>query len=585
MNKSNVVRVGAWLLLVALVASLLIGCSAPVAADVTTSEISYTGALDVSYEDALDATSQLALGTLRLERTADAVTEAQAAALLPLWQALQGGELQGESEQYAVLRQIEATMTGAQVAAIAELRLTTQDAQGWLETQEAAATDASEQASGNAKMPAGMPAGMSEEQLVRVRAQVSGVMLSGRSASQVLTREVIELLVVRSGLADEGAAQPAVAQVVGQATDRESTGATEVSVTKESSAVTESSTGTELSAVVEDAVAAQDDTTPAEAHAAGRDSAQEPESLATECTESVVYVVQAGDSLVAIAAAYGVTVEAIVEANGIEDPNAIYAGQALIIAEPGRIPEPAALAASAQAESEPKTVASTTVVGALEWLPDTDPGPPFTIEVSANRATQDPLVEQSQTYLVTGVVRNDGDRTYAVSDVLVTFYDAEGFRGTFDPAIRDGKLVGGEWNWHGQTEAEFAALLLAPGEAWPFRVSITAQDMASFLIHPDAAATERESVPVEWNEVRLVNEGTAYVRISGTATNANAFKVKNVTATGVLLDGNGQIVSLGSVYVLQEGIEPGDSVQFDIRVEKEPYATYQLYAQAERDWD
>ena len=303
----------------------------------------------------------------------------------------------------------------------------------------------------------------------------------------------------------------------------------------------------------------------------------------------MVYVVQAGNSLAAIAAAYGVTVEAIVEANGIDDPNTIYAGQALVIVEPGRIPEsatlaPSALAASVQAQSEPETVVAAPAAQALEWLPDTDPGPPLTIEVSANRATQDPLVEQSQTYLVTGIVRNDGDQTYAVSEIGVTFYDAEGFRGTFDPAIRDGKVVGGEWNWHGQTEAEFAAFLLAPGEEWPFSVAMTAQDMASFLIHPDATATGRESASVELSDVTVVDPGTGYVRISGTATNANAFKIKNVTVSGALLDADGQIVSLGSVYVLQEDIESGESVHFDVHVEMEPFVRYQLYAQAERDW-
>jgi hypothetical protein len=134
------------------------------------------------------------------------------------------------------------------------------------------------------------------------------------------------------------------------------------------------------------------------------------------------------------------------------------------------------------------------------------------------------------------------------------------------------------------TEADFAPLLLAPGEEWPFSVEITAQDMASFVIHPDAVATGRESAPVALSDIVLVDEGTGYLRISGTATNHNAFVVQNVTVSGVLLDVNGQIVSLGSTYVLQDHIESGESVAFEVRVEKEPYADYQLYAQAERDW-
>ena len=43
------------------------------------------------------------------------------------------------------------------------------------------------------------------------------------------------------------------------------------------------------------------------------------------------YTVQAGDSLGAIAAKFGVTVDAIVQANSITDPNIILPGETLII--------------------------------------------------------------------------------------------------------------------------------------------------------------------------------------------------------------------------------------------------------------
>jgi LysM repeat protein len=291
--------------------------------------------------------------------------------------------------------------------------------------------------------------------------------------------------------------------------------------------------------------------------------------------------VRAGGSLAGIAAAYGVSIASIVEANGIQDANQIQVGQELVIPEPLQVPE---VADTAPETPVVQPVAVTAPEPALEELEDTDPGPPLTIEVSANRVTQDPLVEQSRQYLVTGVVRNDGEETYAVSAILATFFDAEGFRGTIDRKIRDGHVVSAEWNWHGQTEAEFAALLLAPGEEWPFSVTITAQDMASFLLHPDAVATERESVPVQLSDVQLIDEGTDYLRIRGTATNANTFEIKNVTVSAVLRDASGEIVSLGSTYVIHEEISPGESVHFDVRVAKQSYVEYELYAQAERDW-
>jgi len=58
-----------------------------------------------------------------------------------------------------------------------------------------------------------------------------------------------------------------------------------------------------------------------------------------------------------------------------------------------------------------------------------------------------------------------------------------------------------------------------------------------------------------------------------------------VTVSGVLLDAGSHIVSVGSTYGLESGIRPGASVSFDLRVSKEAYASYQLYAQAERDWN
>jgi LysM repeat protein len=52
----------------------------------------------------------------------------------------------------------------------------------------------------------------------------------------------------------------------------------------------------------------------------------------------IVYVVQAGDSLSGIALKFDLPVEALAEANGIEDPNVIKVGQELIIPGPTAIP-------------------------------------------------------------------------------------------------------------------------------------------------------------------------------------------------------------------------------------------------------
>ncbi len=79
------------------------------------------------YPDALSLRNQLALGILELEDTADAVTPAQAAQLLPLWQALSAldaSSMAAPEEIAAVQNQIVAALTPAQIAAVDQLQLT-----------------------------------------------------------------------------------------------------------------------------------------------------------------------------------------------------------------------------------------------------------------------------------------------------------------------------------------------------------------------------------------------------------------------------------------------------------------------------
>ncbi|MCR4406995.1 MAG: hypothetical protein NUW24_08740 [Anaerolineae bacterium] len=122
-------------LTIALVGALA-GCSRGQATPANTSSSqSYTSAyLNTSYPNALDVSSQLALGTIQLEGTENAVTPEQAKTLLPLWQALQGG-VTAQAEINAVLKQIEKTMTQEQLQAIAAMQLTQEDLQAWMQKQ------------------------------------------------------------------------------------------------------------------------------------------------------------------------------------------------------------------------------------------------------------------------------------------------------------------------------------------------------------------------------------------------------------------------------------------------------------------
>ncbi len=120
-----------------LLAGALAGCSvqevrsvftAGQAGEATATPQTYTSAVLVTtYPNALPASTQLALGILKLEGTPNAVTPEQARALLPLWQAIQNGAARTDAEVSAVLKQIEKAMKADQLQAIAAMQLTVQD--------------------------------------------------------------------------------------------------------------------------------------------------------------------------------------------------------------------------------------------------------------------------------------------------------------------------------------------------------------------------------------------------------------------------------------------------------------------------
>jgi LysM repeat protein len=56
----------------------------------------------------------------------------------------------------------------------------------------------------------------------------------------------------------------------------------------------------------------------------------------------VIHVVQWGENLTGIARRHGTTIQAIVQANGLANPNRIYAGQRLLIPVAGPLPPPSA---------------------------------------------------------------------------------------------------------------------------------------------------------------------------------------------------------------------------------------------------
>lgn len=293
----------------------------------------------------------------------------------------------------------------------------------------------------------------------------------------------------------------------------------------------------------------------------------------TPATMPMIYIVQAGDSLSAIAREFGRPMEAIAEANNISDPDLIRVGQKLII--PSQSPIPAATvtprvtvpptSAEISAETPPTPVqaqptstsdATAATPVELTRIEDTDPGPPFTILVGSLRI-------EDGNYKVTGMVHNDGSETYEGIWVVGTFFEDDGTRHS--------------------SEAHCPCPFLESGRECPFSLEIYSRDYAEYHLHPEGQVIEyRQPAAIALSDLNSSNDGVGNVRITGVASNENAFIVENVYIAGALVDAGGQVVSVGSTMVLGE-VTPGANAAFDLRIEYEPYSHYQLFAQATQD--
>jgi hypothetical protein len=194
----------------------------------------------------------------------------------------------------------------------------------------------------------------------------------------------------------------------------------------------------------------------------------------------------------------------------------------------------------------------------LERIPNNDPGPPFTILVDTLRIRADGKYE------IVGRVRNDGGETYEGIGVRASFLDDKG--GGF-----------------GSVDVYAPCPFLQPGAECPFSLQMYSRPYVAYRLHANGTPiVYRQPASLVLSGLSVFRDGIGNVRMQGTVTNGNAFVVRNPTIAGVLIDADGDIVSVGSTIVLGK-VAPGDSVQFDVRVEHQPYARYELYMQATQD--
>ncbi len=190
---------------------------------------------------------------------------------------------------------------------------------------------------------------------------------------------------------------------------------------------------------------------------------------------------------------------------------------------------------------------------ALTIQPSTDPAPPLSIQVSANRELE------GHRFRVSGWLRNDAPDAYTGLGVIATFFRADGSR-------------------YGAVRAQIQCPVLAPGEVCPFIVHAIDRDLTSVMLHPEGRPTTRQPLPVELRVTRRYIDALGYVQIVGSVHNPNPVAVGDTTITGVLLE-QGEIVAIGADLVI-EPLAPGASAPFTVRIRYVPYTDARLYAQA-----
>jgi LysM repeat protein len=144
----------------------------------------------------------------------------------------------------------------------------------------------------------------------------------------------------------------------------------------------------------------------------------------------LVYVVKEGDTLSSIAQTYGVSVQDIIEANGLANPDMIHLGQKLII--PGHFVTPTAVPPTEVLPTEPSSSTTTPTSGAPPSpLPTLTPSGPPVVEIwqvlGAGRPATEVVVVRNRGGLASleGWTLSDAEGNVFIFPALTLFTDGE----------------------------------------------------------------------------------------------------------------------------------------------------------------
>ncbi|MGD2144384.1 MAG: FxLYD domain-containing protein [Anaerolineae bacterium] len=237
----------------------------------------------------------------------------------------------------------------------------------------------------------------------------------------------------------------------------------------------------------------------------------------------IVHVVQQGDTLHAIAFDFGVSVEALQAANGIEDPQLLQVGQRLVI---------------------PVNVGTNETTPAL-LLPTSTPQP---VQVRGVAFYDTPV----GSLWGLGEVANVADRTLTNVHVEVTLFNAAG-----DPVVETDAFVGADLLPPGLS-SPFAVLLTTPPPAWTsYQVTVIRADEAGVL----ASAY----VPIAVVDPQGRRSGSQF-EVSGVVQNVSpSTSAKSVDVVVTTYDAQGAVTGYRQHTVgVDQGLAPGAETSFSL---------------------
>lgn len=261
-----------------------------------------------------------------------------------------------------------------------------------------------------------------------------------------------------------------------------------------------------------------------------------PTSTPTVTPTPIIYLVQSGDTLLAIAAQFGVTAEAIQEANGIVDPRRLQIGQELIIPRP---------------EEDP------------EQPPTPTPTPPPMVIRGLN-LQQTPV----GSLWVLGEVYNPGSEPLSEVMVQVSLFGSSG------------QLLA--------TETVFPQLdVILPGRAVSFATLFAdpprqfAQYQAVVLAGVPASSNTRYYLDLAASDLQGQTVGAARYRVTGELQNVGARDAESLRLLVTAYDDQDRVIAVRQADLPVSVLRSAAITPFEVELTLtgSPVATYSVYAQ------